>query len=34
MKARNDYLLSISAANAALRKYFVEDVPELMKVSK
>ena len=34
LKARNDYLLSIDAANAAVRRYYVEDVSDLIDVSK
>ncbi|OQV24407.1 SLIT-ROBO Rho GTPase-activating protein 3 [Hypsibius exemplaris] len=30
LKARNEYLLSLNSANAALQKYFAEDLPELM----
>ncbi|XP_055338072.1 SLIT-ROBO Rho GTPase-activating protein 1-like isoform X2 [Paramacrobiotus metropolitanus] len=30
LKARNEYLLSLNSANAALHKYFAEDLPELM----
>ena len=32
LKARNEYLLAIDAANAALEKYFVEDLPSLIEV--
>lgn len=34
LKARNEYLLSLNSANAALHKYFAEDLPELMDVSQ
>jgi len=30
--ARNDYLLSLTAANAHLQRYYNSDTPELMKV--
>ncbi|GAU93561.1 hypothetical protein RvY_05486 [Ramazzottius varieornatus] len=30
LKARNEYLLSLNSANAALHKYFAEDLPEIM----
>ncbi|CAG5119867.1 unnamed protein product [Candidula unifasciata] len=30
LKARNDYLLSIDAANAAINKYFSDDISDLM----
>lgn len=33
MKARNEYILSMKAANTAVRKYFVEDLQELINVS-
>jgi len=33
LKARNDYLLCIDSANAALQKYFLEDFPKLAQVS-
>lgn len=33
LKARNDYLLCIDSANAALQKYFMEDFPKLAQVS-
>jgi len=33
LKARNEYLLAIDGANAALEKYFVEDLPSLIEVS-
>ena len=33
LKARNDYLLAIDAANAAIKKYFVEDLPLLVEVN-
>lgn len=32
LKARNEYLLSIDAANAATNKYFVDDLPLLIDV--
>jgi len=32
LKARNDYLLAIDAANAAVKKYFQEDLPLLVEV--
>ena len=32
MQARNEYLLAIDDANAALEKYFVEDLPLLIEV--
>jgi len=32
LKARNEYLLAIDGANAALEKYFVEDLPSLIEV--
>ena len=32
MQARNEYLLTIDDANAALEKYFVEDLPLLIEV--
>lgn len=31
--ARNEYLLSLAAANAHVQQYYVNDTPELMKVS-
>jgi len=34
LKARNEYLLAIDGANAALEKYFIEDLPLLIEVSK
>ena len=33
IKARNEYVLCLEAANAAMRKYFVEDLQELINVS-
>lgn len=33
LKSRNEYLLCLDAANAAVHKYFVEDVPDLIDVS-
>lgn len=33
VKARNEYILSMKAANTAMRKYFVEDLQELINVS-
>lgn len=33
LKARNEYLLSIEAANAATNKYFVDDLSLLIDVS-
>ncbi|CAG0925939.1 unnamed protein product, partial [Notodromas monacha] len=30
LKARNDYLLCMDAANAALHKYFVDDLSDIM----
>ena len=32
MKARNDYILALVSANAAIRKFFVDDQPELINV--
>lgn len=32
LKARNEYLLAIDGANAAVQKYFVEDLPLLIEV--
>ena len=32
LKARNEYLLCIEAANAAIHKYYVEDIPDLIDV--
>ena len=32
LKARNEYLLAIDGTNAALQKYFVEDLPLLIEV--
>ena len=32
LKARNEYLLAIDGANAALEKYFIEDLPLLIEV--
>ena len=31
-KARNDYILSMVSANAAMRKFIVDDLPELINV--
>jgi len=31
-KARNDYILALVSANAAIRKFFVDDQPELINV--
>lgn len=33
LKARNEYLLCIDAANAAVHKYYVDDLPDLIDVS-
>lgn len=33
LKARNEYLLSIDAANSATNKYFVDDLSLLIDVS-
>lgn len=33
LKSRNEYLLSIDSTNAALRKYFIDDLPDLINVS-
>ncbi len=33
LKARNEYLLCLDAANAAIHKYYVEDLPDLIDVS-
>ena len=33
LKARNDYLLCIEAANSAISKYFSDDISDLMDVS-
>ena len=33
LKARNEYLLSLEAANAAVHKYFADDLPDLIDVS-
>jgi hypothetical protein len=33
LKARNEYLLAIDAANAAMKKYFQEDLPLLVEVT-
>jgi len=33
LKARNDYLLCIESANAAINKYFSDDISDLMDVS-
>lgn len=32
LKARNEYLLAIDATNAAVKKYFQEDLPLLVEV--
>lgn len=32
-KARNDYLLNLAAANAAMNKYYLEDICTLIDVS-
>lgn len=34
LKARNEYLLSIEAANTATNKYFVDDVSLLIEVTQ
>ena len=33
LKARNDYLLCVEAANSAINKYFSDDISDLMDVS-
>ena len=33
LKARNEHRLCIDSANAAIRKFFVDDLPELINVS-
>ena len=33
MRARNEYLLCVDAANAALTQYFTNDMPDLIDVS-
>jgi hypothetical protein len=33
-RARNDYILSMVTANAAIRRFIVDDLPELINVSK
>lgn len=33
-KARNDYLLNLAATNAAISKYYIHDVSDLIDVSK
>ena len=33
LKARNEYLLCVDAANAALHKYFAEDLSDLIDVT-
>lgn len=33
MKARNEYLLTLEAANAALFKYYIQDLSHLIDVS-
>ena len=33
LKARNDYLLAIDAANASMKKYYTEDIPLLIEAS-
>ena len=32
LKSRNEYLLCLDAANAAVHKYFVDDIPDLIDV--
>lgn len=32
LKARNDYILCIDAANAAINKYYVDDLPDMIDV--
>lgn len=32
-KARNDYLLNLAATNAAISKYYIHDVSDLIDVS-
>jgi len=34
LKARNEYRLCIDSANAAIRKFYVDDLPELINVSR
>lgn len=33
LKARNEYILSMDSANAAIHKYFVEDLSDIVDVS-
>jgi SLIT-ROBO Rho GTPase activating protein len=33
LKSRNEYLLCLDAANAAVHKYYVDDIPDLIDVS-
>lgn len=33
LKARNDYLLCMDASNAAIHKYFVDDLSDIIDVS-
>jgi len=33
-RARNDYILALVSANAAIRKFFVDDQPELINVCR
>lgn len=33
LKARNEYILSMDSANAAIHKYFVEDLSDIIDVS-
>lgn len=33
LKARNEYLLALSSCNAAVKRYFVDDMPDLIDVS-
>ena len=33
IKARNEYILCLEATNAALQKYFADDIHELVNVS-
>lgn len=34
LKSRNDYVLCIEGMNAAMQKYFVDDIHDLIDVSK
>ena len=34
LKAKNEYILCMDAANAAVQKYFVDDLSDLIDVSK